>query len=377
MRSILLALLLSFSLIACTGAQGPSFSKASGFLDDDGAIMARAEREQALLEERCRFYRDPEIESYLEGLSEAILPPRFAGETSFKFRIIKNPYMNAFAFPNGVVYIHSGMLARMENEAQLAVVLAHEMAHVARKHSMRAHARRQNEEIAGSWGVAGSLGPSGPGNFDIDASDGFTREFEYEADKTAFEWVLRAGYDPHEALCMLERLKAESDEVKGAEPFVGNHPALERRIERYQVFLNGRPEKKKGLRNEEIFLSKMSRLILDNASLDLKAGRFHTASAGVGKYLRSSPNDPRAHYLMGEIHRQRAASGDVARAIEEYKLAISLDPFYPDPQEAIGIVYFKMGRKELAKRHLEACLSLAPETPDKAYILGYLKHCNR
>ena len=55
-----------------------------------------------------------------------------------KIVVIKDPYLNAFAFPNGVIYIHTGMLARMDNEAQLAALLAHEMSHCIHRHTLRA-----------------------------------------------------------------------------------------------------------------------------------------------------------------------------------------------------------------------------------------------
>jgi Tfp pilus assembly protein PilF len=111
--------------------------------------------------------------------------------------------------------------------------------------------------------------------------------------------------------------------------------------------------------------------------LDLKAGRFDTAQRGAEKYLIIKPNDARAYYLLGEIYRQRGKADDMKKAKTYYEKAISIDPDYPDPHKSIGLLYYKDGKKTLAKRSFEMCLSLSPQTADKAYIVGYLRQCNQ
>jgi tetratricopeptide (TPR) repeat protein len=123
------------------------------------------------------------------------------------------------------------------------------------------------------------------------------------------------------------------------------------------------------------FLAKLDQLLLDNARLDLQLGRFQVASESVEKFLSINPDDTRAYYLLGEIHRQRGHRSDVLTALDYYGRAIRLDPSFAAPHKAIGLIHYKEGQHALAKKFFESCLQLSPDTPDKAYIKGYLKQC--
>jgi len=125
-----------------------------------------------------------------------------------------------------------------------------------------------------------------------------------------------------------------------------------------------------------IFLEKIQGLLLENALLDLKAGRFPSAYRGLEKYLNINPQESRAYYLLGEVCRQRAQENDIARAKEYYKKAILLDPSYPEPYKAVGLIYYKEGEERLARRSFESCLALSPHEPDRVYIRGYLEQCD-
>lgn len=116
-------------------------------------------------------------------------------------------------------------------------------------------------------------------------------------------------------------------------------------------------------------------MILDNAYLDLKAGRFKIAQRGLEKYLTIKPNDVQAYYLLGEIFRQKGEEGDMEKAKEYYEKAISIDPSFPDSHKGIGLIYYKQGEKLLAKKALELYLSLSENVLDKAYIEEYIKQC--
>ncbi len=90
------------------------------------------------------------------------------------------------------------------------------------------------------------------------------------------------------------------------------------------------------------------------------------AKRGAEKYLSIKPDDARAYYLLGEIHRQKGEKDDSEKAI-------SLDQSFPDSYKGLGMIYYKQGEKALAKKYFELYLSVYPEAPDKAYIEEYLK----
>ena len=95
----------------------------------------------------------------------------------------------------------------------------------------------------------------------------------------------------------------------------------------------------------------------------------------MAKYLEMRPNDARAYYLFGEIFRQRDGQDDAGTAVSYYEKAIALDPSYSEPHKAVGLMHYKEGQKQLAKKFFESCLLLSPNTSDKAYIQGYLINC--
>ena len=97
----------------------------------------------SLLDER---YADPFLQDYVNELGQSLVPKETPAGTLFSFRVLDNPEPNAFALPDGRIYINSGLLLFVQNEAQLAVVLGHEIAHVTERHyveSVRAQKREQ------------------------------------------------------------------------------------------------------------------------------------------------------------------------------------------------------------------------------------------
>ncbi|MGD9176164.1 MAG: tetratricopeptide repeat protein, partial [Desulfobacterales bacterium] len=128
-------------------------------------------------------------------------------------------------------------------------------------------------------------------------------------------------------------------------------------------------------KSSHAFFVKLDQLLLDNARLDIRLGRFQVARESVEKYLSIKPDDTRAYFLLGEIHRQRGLCSDVQAALGYYSRAIRLDPSFAAPHKAIGLIHYKKGQHALAKKFFESCLQLSPNSPDKAYIKGYLKRC--
>ena len=355
--------------------------------DDEKALWQKALEEQKILNNSAMIYQDSQLEKYLNAVVRRLQPRDLPAELSFKIIVIQDPYFNAFAFPNGVIYLHTGMLARMENEAQLAALLAHEMSHSIHRHTLRAYRRMKEkpgfmaslqntlaslamvEELARYLGLTGSLA----------AVTGYARELELEADVAGLDYLIAAGYDPYQALHLFEHLKKDIETEQIKEPyFFGSHPKIQERIDNVTRLLQTKYRNiRSGTKNTELFSSKVSPVVLENARLELRNGRFAAAQRSVEKYLRLHRGDARAHYLIGEIFRQRGLGQDDKRALTYYQKAIAIDSSYAEPHKAIGLIHYKKGRRMLARKYFEACLLLAPDTPDKAYIQSYIKKCSR
>jgi predicted Zn-dependent protease len=384
MRRAALMIIGCLVAVACSVTDPSLVKEDSSVNDDEQMLWQRSIEEQKVLDNSGFVYRDAELREYLNTIVRRLQPPETLDTISFRIVVLKDPHLNAFAYPNGVIYIHAGILARVDNEAQLATLLAHEMAHCTRRHALRAfrNFKTTKDRIAILQKPEPALHHE-----DLMALLGATRtvavteysqDLETEADLAGLEFVLKAGYDLKEAPRLFEHLKRELVEEKARESFFfGSHPRLQKRIQNCEEFLRAHCQGQvEGVKNTEIFLKNAQRLLLENALLDLKAGRFPSAYRGLEKYLNANPHDPRAYYLLGEVCRQRAREDDIIRAKEYYKKAILLDPLYPEPYKAVGLIYYKEGEKRLARRSFESCLALSPHEPDRAYIRGYLEQCD-
>jgi len=369
----------------CIAPQAVPLNEALQSAQDEQRLWRHVQKEQEAINQSGFLYHEPELENYLNRIAKKLLAHSIAPDFQIQIKVLKDPNLNAFAYPNGVIYIHTGILARMDNEAQLAALLSHEMTHCTHRHSLRvirsikdrpAYIRAVQvtlARISAVQDVARLLGATGS----MAAVSGYNRELENEADQVGLDLMAKANYDTTQALSLFEHLKQEIEAEKVQEPFFfGTHPNVQQRIENFSDWLAGNNKDKQSVvKNTAEFQARLQRVTLTNARLDLRLGRFDVAQKTVAKYLGMRPNNARAYYLFGEIIRQRNRRDDAGIAVSYYEKAIALDPSYSEPHKAMGLIHYKEGHKRLAKKFFESCLLLSPNTSDKAYIHGYLKNC--
>jgi predicted Zn-dependent protease len=382
-----LVIILSICSLAagCVAPQAVTLNEELHSAEDERLLWQRVKKEQDVIDNSGFLYNESELDYYLNRIVKKLQAHSIAPDFQIQIKILKDPNLNAFAYPNGVIYIHTGILARMDNEAQLAALLSHEMTHCTHRHSLRvirsikerpayiAAVQDTLTKLSAVQEVARLLGATGS----MAAVSGYNRELESEADRVGLDLMAKANYDSREALKLFEYLEQEIEAEEIEEPFFfGTHPNVRQRIANAQKWLAANNNQKHTVaKNSAEFQARLQRVVLTNARLDLRRGRFDLARKTVSRYLRIQPNDARAYYLLGEILRQRDGQDDAGLAVQHYQKAISLDPTYPEPHRAIGIIHYKKGEKLLAKKFFESCLLLSPDASDKAYIQGYLKNC--
>ncbi len=146
----------------------------------------------------------------------------------FRFYVIEDETANAFALPDGSVFVHTGLLARLENEAQLAIVIGHEIAHVTNEHSRRTIETAQKQalwlSLAGAAG--GQLGmliaQIGYGLL----QNKFSRELEDQADRVGLYYAWEAGYDVREAPRLWRKMMGDFSESKVGLLLYSDHPSM-------------------------------------------------------------------------------------------------------------------------------------------------------
>ena len=381
------ALLAGVLLAGCATTSLTPLTVANTALEEDEKrLWRRSEEEQRMLDRSGLVYVNEEAEAYLNEVARRLESPEVFQRVPFRVRILSNPRLNAFAFPNGVIYVHTGLLARLDNEAQLATLLGHEMTHATHRHAVREFRDTKNKRawlagvqttlggLPGIGGLAGALGEIGA----TAAVTGYSRDLERQADVEGYRRVVKAGYDPAEApkvFVVLER-DAKQEKVAAASLFYATHPRLQERRETIEEMMRTEfRERHGGLTNVAVFRRKTSQVVLDNAWMDLKAGRFDAARQGAEKYVAFRPADARGHYLLGEVKRQTGERSVAEQAIAHYRQAIAADRAYPAPHKGLGLLQFQLGDKPQAKRALETYLSLSPQANDRAYIEEYIRQC--
>lgn len=218
-------------------------------LGDESAVSISPLEERRLGEEFMREARaqldildDPEATEYLQALGLR-LTRSARTEAPFRFFLVNNPTINAFAVPGGFVGVHTGLILAARNEAELAAVLAHETAHITQRHIPRMIAESQRTMgpalaaiLAGILLAASGKGggeaailltTAGMAQHELN----FTRSFEEEADRIGMGILDGAGFDARAMPAFFERLEAQNrlNEVNVPE-FLRTHPITGRRI---------------------------------------------------------------------------------------------------------------------------------------------------
>ncbi len=388
---------------------------------DERQLWAQADKETEKLEKLNKIYDDPLLEEYLAKVADRLIPEevKAAGSPGAHLSVFKNPSLNAFALPNGRVFIHTGLLARLENEAQLATVLSHELTHVTHRHALKAFRDERNKRllfgvagIAASLGVAVAAGEQARGGNPVGAEvlrqtsnvllglgltlayaasvTGYSRNLEREADEEGTARLVKAGYDPKEAPKVFALLQKDyGDRGRIESFFFGSHPRLADRIENTTNLLRTRyaAEAAEGNRivDTSEFSLRLRTVVRENALLDIRAGRFNLAKAQLDRVLALTPRDPTAQLYYGDLYRlqaQRAKDpADKQRfarlAIERYEQAAALDAAFADPFRQLGFLYYQQGEGARAREAFQKYLALKPAAPDARRIREYLLELDR
>ncbi len=368
-----------FALLAgcATTTLPPVSGKEFAFEGDEQRIWTRSEEIEESIGKSGWLFRDESLEEYLNGVAGKLVPPEVGDRIPFRVFVIRDYRLNAFAFANGAVYLHTGILARMENEAQLAILLGHEMSHATHRHAVRSFRDRKNKSafLAGAVVVAGDLGALLGGLGAVASAYGYSRELETEADTVGLARVVAAGYDPREGPKLFAHLKEYLEEEKVREPyFFSSHPRVAERVSSYEELLSGTYAGVGGSVNRDPFLAVTKGALFENGMLQLKAGRMEAATRDADRYLERQPDDPRGHCLLGKILEHSGGAGNPEKAIEAFRKAASIDRSYPEPYRELGILFLKKGDRQAAKEHLERYLSLSPGAPDRLYMEEYLRN---
>lgn len=366
--------------------------------------------------EKRAFYEDEHLESYLATLTQSLVGDLKRDQnTTLQFKILRDPTINASAMLTGHIYFHSGILAKLKNEDQLAFVMAHEISHVHHRDVLyyvqnlkRKTVTFKVLDLILTPGAAfvGAHGLSGMAlSLVYGASvQGYGREEESAADLFALETLLKTGYDPCKVTGFFDVLLLEKEKYKqGFEIyFLSSHPSNTHRKKAAQKWIDEHKadiEKNAPLfKANNAFSPHAYEVLLENAKLNLDLGRYFHALENIEQLRKENRNDPSVDFLEGEVYRmmaerpekvQEELSPKTWRAIKgsekekrkkewreksraAFEKAISRDAAYAPTYKSLGVFYLAEKEYGKAKDHFLKYLELQPDAKDRRSVVRYL-----
>ncbi|MBI2686345.1 MAG: M48 family metalloprotease [Acidobacteria bacterium] len=194
------------------------------------------------VERQVQVINDPALHNYVNKIGSRLVGAIEGQKFPFTFKVVNDPSINAFALPGGPMFVHTGLIAAADNEAQIAGVLGHEMGHVMLRHGTNQASKANLIQIpamiaAGIFdrgGLTGTLTQLGIGLGANSVLMKFSRSAENEADLYGARLVHRAGYNPVELARFFEKLEAESGKGSAMTQFFSDHPNPGNRVKSIQ-----------------------------------------------------------------------------------------------------------------------------------------------
>src|SRR6267143_652916 len=185
----------------------------------------------AEVDRQAKFIDDPMITEYVNRVDQNIVLHSDA-RIPFTIKVIDSDEVNAFALPGGFFYVNKGLILAADNEAELAGVMAHEIAHVCARHAVENQTKASLLEYLAMGtsiflgGIIGNVLYNGGGLIEGMAFLKFSRGAEEEADKLGIQYMWAAGYDPNAMATMFEKLEAKNKKKPGTiSKLFASHPA--------------------------------------------------------------------------------------------------------------------------------------------------------
>jgi predicted Zn-dependent protease len=337
---------------------------------EEGGLWALMDREEARLRRSPFVIRDPALHERVQNLCCRLAGPHCPDTRVY---LVRTPYFNANMAPNGMMQVWSGLMLRVDNEAQLAAVLGHEVGHYLSRHSLEQLRNAKSHSAAATvmamFGVVGAIGQLG-----VAANmSGYSRDHERDADRIGMVLMRNAGYDPAEAAKIWQNLlletKARPEGSSSPNPLFASHPAPEERQETLARLAAASPG---GETKEAEWKEAVKPFLHEWLADEVKRGQREESLALLDRKIAGSPN---GEYLFarGETYRLRAKEGDLDAALADYHAAVAGGGEPPETHRSLGAIHWSRKQAAEAKASYQRYLELVPNAPDAAMIKSYVE----
>ncbi|MBS8241387.1 tetratricopeptide repeat protein [Marinobacter lipolyticus] len=285
-----------------------------------------------------QFYLDPELTIYVQEVGQKLAAVSDRPDLPYEFVVLNSSVPNAWALPGGKIAINRGLLTKLEDEAQLASVLGHEIVHAAARHSVQ----RMQQGMLISAGVAGlgfalsdnewaGLLMGGAAVGAQIALAQYSQGDELESDRYGIEYMVEAGYDPQAAVELQELFVklSEGRESGFIDGLFATHPPSQKRVDRNRELAQKLGTG--GYRGKDVYDKKLATARKLQPAYDAHDAALKLASeddlsgalAKINEAIRIEPDEAMFYALRGRIYQ---AQDNVAKAEQDFDKAVALYP---------------------------------------------------
>ncbi len=309
----------------------------------------------------AKSYPDDFLQGYVNELGQSLVPKETPAGILFSFRVVNDPTPNAVALPDGRIFVHSGLLTFVENEAQLTMVLGHEIGHVTERHSLEAIQAARSFKRSLFAGLVGGMAGALTRDKEVaqttavltaaSMAAGYSQKQELEADQVGTTLSMDGKFDPTQGIAFFEKLKArfgDGDSIGNL--LFGSHPRNLKRAENIQKLIDG------PLSADYNRLRSAGELTTGRGLFRLHAsGMIRETAIQVGevldrydisKYLLESildvrGRDPKTLWYLGRVYRLVGRTDEQKnKALELFQRAVEADArgLYPEINRDLGLM---------------------------------------
>lgn len=330
---------------------------------------------------------DKALTAYVNQVGRKLAAVSDAPNLPYEFVVLNNDVPNAWAMPGGKLAINRGLIVYLEDEAQLAAVLGHEIVHAAARHGASQNA--ENVLVGATAAIAGiaiankkpEYGILAVGALGIGANawmSKYSRDHESEADKYGIKYMSKAGYDTQAAVELQELFVRmfEKQEPSWIDGMFASHPPSRDRVEANKREIQNYP--KGGQRNKEAFQHAVAQLKndkdayknYDEAMKAAKAKKYIDAMGLVDNAIQQQPRENLFWEMKGQLLLQQDKNREAIPALDK---AIQANPDYYRPYVYRGMANKELGNTAQAEKDLVTSQRLLP-TQMASYLLGDLAY---
>jgi len=322
---------------------------------------------------------DPELTAYVQEVGQKLAKNSDRPDLPFEFVVLNDSVPNAWALPGGKIAVNRGLLTHLENEAELAAVLGHEITHAAARHGAKAMERQiimSTGLVAANVAIAATHKVTDPAYKDkaLAASAAvatglistkYSREAELEADSYGMDYMVKAGYSPEGAVSLQQTFVKLMDKKSPnwVEGLFASHPPSQERASTNQKRALKMPQDL--MLGKERYTQKTAKLKQHKAAYEAyddgvkayKKEEYAQALTLVNQAITVVPEEALFYGLQGDVFTKQDHKD---KAMNAYQTAISKNPNYFYYYHQRGLLYEKMGKKTEAKADLDKAQKWLP-----------------